>query len=149
MKALRPALMIKSLLMILLIAVAGSGCSNKPADIHYGSDECTHCKMMITDNRFAAQLVTDKGKAYKFDAIECMSGYLEDHPELRPVTSGWIQNFDQPGTWIPAAKSYLVQSEVIRSPMGAHILAFSSEKARENHLNTYKGTKADRDAYVN
>ena len=64
---------------MLILPALLTACSQKPDKIRYGSDECAYCKMMITDNRFATQIVTETGKSIKFDAIECMADYVEEN----------------------------------------------------------------------
>ena len=116
-----------------------TACSQQPDRIHYGSDECAHCKMMITDNRFAAQLVTETGKAYKFDAIECLAEYTGANKSELESAKFWISNFYEPGTWIEADKAFIVKSEVIKSPMGESLLAFEIEQQMQDHLAEYPG----------
>lgn len=116
-----------------------TACSQEPATIHYGSDECDHCKMMITDPRFASQIVTDKGKAYKFDAIECMAVYQRQHSDELKGAKLWVNNFDNPGEWLAASNAQYVKSEVIKSPMGKSLLAFPSQVSAEKHLQEMPG----------
>ncbi|WP_372639112.1 nitrous oxide reductase accessory protein NosL [Fodinibius sp.] len=118
-------------LSLWLLATA---CSQEPADIHYGSDECAHCKMMITDNRFASQIVTEKGKAYKFDAIECMTAYANEHPEVSEGALRYVSNYAEGGTWLRATEAQYVKSEVVNSPMGESLLAFPSPEAAKRHI---------------
>ncbi|MCB0620489.1 MAG: hypothetical protein KDC41_17650, partial [Saprospiraceae bacterium] len=47
-------------------------CRPAPQPIEYGSDLCDYCKMTIVDRQHAAEAVTGKGRAYRFDAIECL-----------------------------------------------------------------------------
>lgn len=116
-----------------------SACSQEPAKIHYGSDECAHCKMMITDNRFAAQIVTETGKAIKFDAIECLADYAGDNkPDLKSAKM-WVSNFNNPGNWVEANSASIVKSEVIKSPMGESLLAFETKTEMQDHLSEYPG----------
>ena len=62
--------MIKNLMMLLVFSVfMFSGCSLEPKPIEYGEDQCDACKMRISDSRFGAELVTTKGKIYKYDAM--------------------------------------------------------------------------------
>ena len=56
-------------LLIILILV---GCKVDPNPIEYGADACHFCSMTIVDRQHAAEFVTKKGKAFKFDATECM-----------------------------------------------------------------------------
>lgn len=121
---------------VLMLLVA---CSQEPAEIHYGSDECAHCKMMITDSQFASQMVTDKGKAIKFDAIECMAVYQRNHSEELKGAKSWVSNYNNPGEWLPARDAQYVKSEVVNSPMGESLLAFPSQQIAKNHLQNKPG----------
>lgn len=121
-------------LMVLLIS-----CSQQPAEIHYGSDECAHCKMMITDDRFAAQLVTETGKAIKFDAIECLAQYASTNKSDLESAKLWVSNFEDPGTWLEVRQAYIIKSEVINSPMGESLLALETEQQMKEHLAQYPG----------
>ncbi|MDZ7716787.1 MAG: nitrous oxide reductase accessory protein NosL [Balneolaceae bacterium] len=116
--------------MLLLV----TACSQEPAEIHYGSDECAHCKMMITDEQFAAQIVTDKGKAIKFDAIECMAGYYQINKDELDGAMLYVTNYDEPGNWLNAKEAQYVKSEVVNSPMGESLLAFPSQKEAKKHI---------------
>lgn len=122
-----------SLFILLVIAVTATGCSQQPVEIHYGSDECAHCKMMITDERFAAQLVTEKGKAIKFDAVECLVSYHRDHEEELENSVLWVNDFEQPGEWLNALEAHYVQSEDIQSPMGASLFALPGNQQAKEH----------------
>lgn len=115
-------------------------CSQEPAEIHYGSDECAQCKMMITDNRFATQIVTSKGRAIKFDAIECLTAYRRQHNDELEGAKLWVSNFGSPGEWLPAQEALYVQSEVINSPMGASLLALPSMQKAKSHIGKNPGT---------
>ncbi|MBD3615040.1 MAG: nitrous oxide reductase accessory protein NosL [Gracilimonas sp.] len=115
------------------------GCSQEPVPIHYNSDECAHCKMMITDNQFAAQLVTDKGKAYKFDAIECMAVYYRENQNDLSGSRLWVSNYNKPGTWLDALEAQFVKSEVINSPMGESLLALPGKEAADEHVEDKPG----------
>ncbi len=61
-----------SLIFFITLTLLISSCGSKPEPINYGHDECEFCRMQISDNRYGAELVTDKGKVYKFDSIECL-----------------------------------------------------------------------------
>ena len=114
-------------------------CSQEPAKIHYGSDECTHCKMMITDPQFASQLVTDKGKAYTFDSIECLAAYSREKGGDLQEAKLWVNNYANPGEWLNAIQAQYVKSEDIQSPMGESLLALPSAEAAEKHTTDKPG----------
>lgn len=121
----------------LLLFVAA--CSQEPVEIHYASDECAHCKMMITDDQFASQIVTDKGKALKFDAIECMAVYHREHKEELNKARLWVSNYNEPGTWLNALEAQYVKSEVVKSPMGESLLALPNKEVAESHISERPG----------
>ena len=105
-------------------------CKPEVQPIHYGSDACHYCRMTIVDQQHAAQVVTEKGKAYKFDAVECMLHYLET-PEAKPMALYRAADFSQPGELVDATSATYLISEQLPSPMGAFLTAFaSSEEAQ-------------------
>lgn len=113
----------KKAIFILLGVAIIAGCTPSPQPINYGTDLCNHCQMTIVDRQHAAEAVTQKGKVYKFDAIECMVNYVNVHQE-----SEWAillaGDYNRPGEMIDAlAGSYLI-SQAIPSPMGAYLSAF-------------------------
>ena len=116
-----------------------SACSQEPVEIHYASDECAHCKMMITDDQFASQIVTDKGKALKFDAIECMAVYHRENKNELENARLWVSNYNEPGAWLDAFEAQYVKSEVVKSPMGESLLALPDKEIAEEHVNERPG----------
>lgn len=133
---------IKTTIMLVLLVLI-SACSQEPAEIHYGSDECVHCKMMITDSQFASQIVTEKGKALKFDAIECMAVYHRNHSEELKDAKLWVNNYNNPGEWLLAPDAQFVKSEVVNSPMGESLLAFPSQEVAKKHVQDKPGLLMD------
>ncbi len=129
-----------ALLGLLVLATA---CSQEPAEVHYGSDECVHCKMMITDEQFASQIVTDKGKALKFDAIECMAVYQRENADDLQGAIRYVSDYNQPGRWLKAHEAQFVKSEVVNSPMGESLLAFPSEEEAKKHITERPGQLLD------
>lgn len=115
-------------------------CSNGPEPIIYGEDSCDYCRMSIVDKQHAAQVVTVKGKNYKYDAIECMINDLKnwDKPS---VESHLVADYSNPGNMIDAQKaSYLISKE-IPSPMGEFLSAFANESKRDETLESSGGEK--------
>lgn len=101
-----------------------SGCINQePADVHLHSDECSYCKMVISDTQFAAQLVSEKGKSYKFDSIECMAAYTNQNPGIAENARLYLSDFTQEDTWLPLEDASVYHSKDVRSPMGLSLFA--------------------------
>ena len=108
------------------LVFAATACEPKPEPIRYGEDNGAYCMMTITDRRFGAELVTKKGKVYKFDSIECLAGFLLDG-QVPPeeVHSLWVTDFARPGTLIRAEDALYLHGENVRSPMGMNLAAFT------------------------
>ena len=118
---------------ILLLCCLLTACSHGPEPIRYGKDACTHCKMTIMDKRFAAELITAKGKVFKFDATECMSGFLKENSSVANDAGAifLVNNFIQPGQFADARKSFFLRDSSLSSPMGGNLAAFVSRSAAE------------------
>ena len=81
--------------------------------------------MTIADSRYGAELVTKKGKVYKFDAVECMVHY-QQQDEVPTAALYLVNTYDEPGILKPAEECKFLISKKLPSPMGANLTAFSS-----------------------
>lgn len=102
-----------------------SSCSTGPQAINFGVDNCDYCVMTIVDEHFGAEIITNKGKAYKFDDLHCLNKFLEE--ELIPeadINEIYYIDFSKPTSFITAPDAWLLQGEDIRSPMGSNIATF-------------------------
>ena len=123
---------------ILAAAVLLAACAADAVPIRYGADTCAQCRMTISDTRFGAELVNDKGKAFTFDAIECLMSYLEVHPQLQP-RAVWVTDFEHPPQLVRAERATYVRSPSLRSPMGANLAAFAPGRAGGDLVQRYGG----------
>lgn len=108
------------------LAVMGQGCTPQPDPIRYGQDACHFCKMTIVDQKFSAEVVTQKGRAYKFDDLAC----LVKHVRAEGYTDGdlplvLIADYAHPGTLLDARAAVFVADESMRSPMRGDVAAFA------------------------
>lgn len=113
-----------------LFVLLQSCSSNQPEAIAYNTEKCSHCKMTITDPRFAAEVKTSKGRVYKFDDIVCMMAYLREHNDV--TFSGlWVSNFDGSHQFIDAKSAFYIQDESFNSPMRGNTVAFATKEAAD------------------
>ena len=113
-----------------LIAVLLTACSVSPEPIEYGSDSCAFCKMSIVDQRFGSEIVTSKGKVYKFDAIECMVNMVKvGDIQAEDVKLYLVTHYTNPAKLTPAENSVFLQTGEIKSPMGANLSAFPDKES--------------------
>lgn len=122
-----------------VLLVMLTSCTPKPKPISYGTDDCTYCKMTIADNRYGAEFVTDKGKVYKFDAIECMADYVNKNSEL--LHSYLLVNtYDNPIHLISAENCTFLISNELPSPMGAYLTAFADKMKADSMQKAKSGS---------
>jgi len=126
---------------LLLVSVALlAGCTVGPTPIDYGTDECVACRMRITDARFGSELVSTSGKPYRFDAVECLVGFLEQPGQAGDdIHSLWVSNFATPGELIDARTAFYLRTDGVRSPMGLNVLAFATAADRDAAQTQYGG----------
>ena len=62
---------------ILTGALAASCGRKKPEPIAYGKDSCSECKMTIIDPKFGGEIISKKGKIFKFDDTHCLAKFME------------------------------------------------------------------------
>ncbi|MGB5363781.1 MAG: nitrous oxide reductase accessory protein NosL [Aureibaculum sp.] len=107
-------------------------CSIEPSKIVYGQDACHFCKMTIVEETHAAQIVTKKGKAFKYDAIECLLNDLENH-EKEDIALYLVTDYLTPQKLIDAKTATFLISKSIQSPMGANLSAFENRNEIEEY----------------
>lgn len=117
---------IYSFLIVIVLTVFS--CSVEPQDIEYGQDACYYCEMTIVDKIHGAEIVTKKGKVYKFDATECMIYHIKENNK-KDIALFLTNGFNEPEILIDAKKATYLISENVPSPMGANLSAF---KVKEN-----------------
>jgi len=83
--------------------------------------------MAIVDKTHAAQFVTKKGRAYKFDAIECLINDLKEKDE-NELAFVLVTDFLNPAKLINAREATYLISQEVKSPMGANLSAFTSKE---------------------
>lgn len=123
-------------------------CNNGPKPIDYGNDGCHFCKMTIVDKIHGSELITDKGKVFKFDATECMLNYLNDDNDLQ-VETLLTNYYEAPTEFINIENATFLISENLPSPMGANLTAFKTQEAAEKVLSEKGGKLYDWSALKN
>jgi copper chaperone NosL len=117
---------------ILLVIFIFLSCGLEPEPINYGVDICAHCNMKIMDKRYGAELVSSKGKVFKFDSGECLIDYIyQNNISEKDNSQLLVTDFNNPGTLIKSGTATFIISQKLPSPMGAFLTAFSSRNAAQ------------------
>jgi len=111
-----------------IIALLFISCSKGPEKINYGEDHCMNCEMTIMDKRYGAEIVTVKGKVYKFDSVECLVEFLKQGKvSTENVNLVLVTPFNHPEQLVDAGTSRILHSKNLPSPMGKYLTAFKDE----------------------
>ncbi len=115
-----------------VLMLSFSSCESGPEPIRWGQDNCHACKMTLTDKRFGAEVVTTKGRVYKFDDLNCLAGFLSSGQiTLDNIGQVVAVDFKKTGQFIDVNKANFLQSDLIKSPMRADVASFSDPKELE------------------
>jgi copper chaperone NosL len=123
----------------LIVIILFCSCTVKVSPIEYGTDNCDFCQMGIVDNKHASQLVTEKGKNFKFDAIECMISYINENQKKQSYSHILVSDIQKPGELISANNAYFIVSQNIPSPMGAFLSATKTKQDAESITTKHSG----------
>lgn len=131
---------VSALIILITITATGTGCSNKPTPIITGRDECSFCRMTISDRRFGAELVTRKGKPYKFDDLHCLQQFIKAQPAAAEKAGFYVTSYSGTQDLVDAEKAFFLRSDAIHAPMGGHTASFASKPGLDSLQQTLQGT---------
>ena len=118
-----------------MLTVFLTSCSAQPEPIKYGIDVCYTCKMGIADIKFGNEIITKKGKVYKFDDTGCMIRYIKSGSiEQKEIAQTVVINYEKKDEFLDVNKAAFVTSEEIRSPMNFNTAAFADKAAATRFL---------------
>ncbi len=113
--------------LFLILSFTLFSCANdKAVPIKLNADNCDFCGMSIADGKFAAEVITEKGRAYKFDDISCMMNYCKENSTTK-MGAYFVNDFAQDNILISTNTAFFLSGGSIQSPMRGGIIAFSKE----------------------
>lgn len=117
------------LIFFALCTICLASCRRQFEPIKYGRDACTRCKMTIMDNRFAAEILTGKGKSIKFDDFGCLLEYIKAENFKDRDAKIFVADYNHPGAqFIDARRAVFIHNETFKSPMNGNLAATASEQ---------------------
>lgn len=126
--------------LIFIISFGFISCNtNEPKPIKLNVDNCDFCKMTISNGKFASELITEKGRCYKFDDVSCMIKYAKENSDTK-VKNFFVMNYLNDSQFLPVEKAFYLKGETIRGPMGGKVVAFDSN---ENAIKNQAGFSAE------
>lgn len=121
---------------ILVLCLNLLSCSTPgPEPIRLNKDNCNYCKMSLSDERFNCEIVTEKGKVYKFDDMHCMIDFSKENKEKMEEALYYVSDFISPHSLQEAGKMFFIKGENVSSPMSGNIAAFSNKDSAAFYQN--------------
>ncbi len=110
-------------------------CSTKPEPFIFGKDNCYTCKMGIVDPKFGGEIITKKGKVYKFDDLICMVRFLKsDLLSESEIEQNVVVSFEKEKDFIDVQSAFFLVTDQLKSPMGSNMVALSKSDAAPKEL---------------
>lgn len=137
------------LLGVLLVPAFLFSCSSdKAVPIKLNVDNCDFCMMGISDGRHGAEIITEKGRAYKFDDIACMAHYCKEHKDTK-IKVYYVHDYTKNNELIKVESAFFVSGGTIKSPMNGNIAAFSNKSEAKAFEAESKGVETEWTAILN
>lgn len=116
-----------------------AGCAGprpaQPPDMQYGLEECTACRMIVSEPRHAAAVVYDDGRIERFDDVGCLLRHLtEAAPQWPPPPDAQIWVHGSDSQWLDARQAHFLYDPGVTTPMGYGWLAFGEPRPGDGLL---------------
>lgn len=120
------------------------GCDVKPEPFAYGKDLCEDCKMTIMEPHFGAEIITKKGRIFKFDDVHCAVNYIQKK-KINPadIKQTLFIDYNNEAAFVEASTAHFVTSEKLNSPMNSNTAAFANKEAAAKKAAETNGTVKD------
>ena len=117
------------------LALAAAACASSSPTIALGVDACAECRMIISDSRFAAALVTSTGRTITFDSIDCLLEYLAEHEGERNRRVLVADAGAAALGFLDAREAVFVRDGALRPPMGSAIALRAADSTMLRRMN--------------
>ncbi len=112
------------MLLALVLLFAGCAMPAKAVAVR-GGDTCDHCRRSIQDEKLAAELVTNKGMAYKFRTAHCMAQYIVEE-QSAPAGTLFVTDY-KTGRMFRAERGHFVATTIDKNTNERDFLAFTTQ----------------------
>ena len=113
-----------------LALLACTGGPARPAPLDTRNDACAHCRMAVSDARFAAQLAAPGAEPRFFDDLGCLRDWLGSQPRLPRGAVAFVADH-RTREWVRAAAASYTRNPGVQTPMSSHLLAHASAASRD------------------
>ncbi|HEV7333015.1 MAG TPA: nitrous oxide reductase accessory protein NosL [Flavisolibacter sp.] len=127
-----------------LAVVLISSCNTQPEPFVIGKDLCEDCKMTIMEPQFGAEIITTKGRIFKFDDLHCVVNYInKDKIAQNDIKQTVAVDYNNPTQFVNVSEASFVTSPQLKSPMNSNTAAFATKEAAAKVTSQTGGTLKD------
>ncbi len=118
----------RALWLVALVAACTQGPPG-PAVLDTKNEQCAFCRMAVSDQRFAAQLVAPGEEARFFDDIGCFAGFVSK-TRMPAGAVGFVADH-RTKRWVRADQAIYTKVPQVATPMSSHIIAHEDTASRD------------------
>jgi copper chaperone NosL len=124
-----------------ILVLALNSCSTKPQPFAYGKDVCDDCSMTIMDPKFGGEIITKKGKVFKFDDAHCLVHFIKKGGvKEADIAQTVFVDYENEQNFLDVKSSYFVVSDQLKSPMNSNAASFPSKEKAEQKVGQANGS---------
>lgn len=101
-----------------------------PAELDTRNEACAHCRMTVSDARFAAQVVAPGELPRFFDDIGCLADWLMQQRALPADAVAYVADH-RTRAWVRADLATYTRVPGLETPMGSHVIAHADAASRD------------------
>lgn len=117
----------------LVLAAMASACAGgppAPAELDTRNERCAHCRMVVSDPGFAAQVGAPGELPRFFDDVGCLASWLNQQPALADGAVAWVADH-RTRAWVAAGDAVYTRVPGLETPMGSHLIAHADAASRD------------------
>lgn len=118
--------------LILVSALAVGACQSPtptPAVLDTRNEACRFCRMVVSDQRFASQIVAPNEEPRFFDDLGCLEHFLSATPLRSRGLAVYVADH-RTKAWVKAETAVYTRVDAT-APMGSHFIAHESVASRD------------------
>jgi copper chaperone NosL len=125
-----------------------AGCASRQrtpaATLDPAHENCANCRMQVSAQKLASQLVGPGEEPRFFDDLGCLSTYLQTHAAPRGAVVYVADH--RTGEWVRAAVAVFTRVPALETPMGSQTIGHASATSRDLDRAAAGGEPIDRSA---
>ncbi len=124
------------------LALLSAGCARgpvPPASPDTRNDSCSWCRMVVSDLRFAAQLVAPGEEPRFFDDVGCLATFLKAGGAPVKGQIAYVADH-RTKEWVRASRAVYTKVAGLQTPMSSFLVAHADAASRDADPDTRNGT---------